>query len=284
MPCFHPIQVPKKGFVDLPVTVPCGRCLGCRLDRRGSWAIRILDESKRHLWKWFATLTYSDDKLPKNGTLVKRHAQLWQKRLRKARTGETVRFFTVGEYGRRTVRPHYHSIIFGPDFPDKRRHSKSGDNQLYVSDELDRLWGHGNCWLGSVTPESAQYVAGYVVDKVTGPLAEARYARVDPETGDTVQVEPEFAIMSRRPGIGSHWYEEFKGDVFPSDQKVVRGKVRKVPQYYLDKLERENPEMHAAVKADRKAKARRFRKDSTPDRLAVREEVAAARLKLKRRS
>lgn len=283
MACFKPIDVPKKGYTDLRVTVACGRCIGCRLDKRREWRDRLIDEAKLHLWKWFLTLTYDDDHLPRTGTLVKRHAQLWQKRLRKARPDDKVRFFTVGEYGDITKRPHYHSIVFGTDFPDKRKHSWSGDHSLYVSDELDRLWGLGHCWIGTVTEDSAGYVAQYVTKKVTGQLAETHYTTIDPFSGEVVKIEPEFALMSRKPGIGAGWYEQYKADYFPSDTKVVKGRPLPVPKYYADKLKAEDPDMHKEVKDKRVREARKRKGDSTPERLAVREEVARARLAQKRR-
>lgn len=281
MTCFSPIDVPKKGYVDLRVKVACGRCLGCRIERRDQWMQRLLHESKLHLYKWFATLTYSDDKLPRHGSLVKRHVQLWQKRVRKARPGDKVRFFSVGEYGKTTRRAHYHSLVFGTDFPDKRKHSEKDGNVLYCSEEFDRLWGHGHCSLGSVTPESCAYVAGYVVDKINGQMAEAHYSRLDAVTGEVVRIEPEFAVMSLKPGIGAGWYERYKDDFFPSDVSVVRGKPRPVPDYYTDKLKADNPQMHDDIKARRLAQAQKRRADSTPARLAVRQEVAAARLALR---
>lgn len=279
MPCFKPITVPKHGYVDLKVTVACGRCIGCRIDKKLEWRSRLLDEAQMHDKKAFVTCTYDDAHLPRHGSLVKRHAQLWQKRLRAARPKEKVRFFTVGEYGEETKRPHYHALVFGTDFPDKRRHSKSGEHTLYVSDELNDLWGQGHCLIGTVTADSCAYVAAYVTKKLNGPLAEQRYSRLDPTTGEVVSIEPEFAIMSRNPGIGSAWYEKFKSDVFPSDTKVIKGRAGPVPDYYAKKLEREDEAQLLAIKERRRAAARKRRADSTPERLKVREEVAVAKIK-----
>lgn len=245
--------------------------------------MRIVDEGKNHVYKWFLTLTYAPDNLPKFGSLRKRDVQLFQKRLRKARPDDRIRFFTVGEYGEEGDRPHYHQVVWGTDFPDKKKHSMSGDDTLWKSEELNQLWGHGFCTFGRVTYESAAYVAGYVIKKINGQLADAHYARVDPDTGEVVQIEREFAIMSRRPGIGADWYDEFKRDVFPSDRKVVKGKERKVPRYYAEKFRKEHPEEFEAIQARRKARALKHRADSTPDRLAVREEVLRARFSLKKR-
>lgn len=118
--------------------------------------------------------------------------------------------------------------------------------------------------------------------KITGQMAEAHYSRLDPLTGEVVQIEPEFAVMSRNPGIGSGWYEKFKTDVFPSDSKVVKGRPGPVPKYYAGKLEDEDPQLLEQIKRERVAKARARKADSTPERLAVREEVARARLALRK--
>lgn len=300
MPCYHPIEVPKKGFVDLKVTVACGRCMGCRLDKKLNWALRMMDEAQLHKHVRFVTLTYDDEHLPKGGTLVKRHPQLWQKRLRDKRYRDHqalmkelppserwafpgVRFFTGGEYGERTWRPHYHAIVFGADFPDMKPYKKDGDYQLYVSDELNGLWGMGFCTVGHVSHDSCAYVAGYVTKKITGTKAESHYARIDPYSGEVFQLLPEFALMSRNPGIGAGWYDKFKSDVFPSDTKVVKGKPGAVPKFYTDRLKDEDEAAHADLKAKRVANARKRKADYTPERLAAREEVAIARLGLKPR-
>lgn len=300
MPCYKPIEVPKKGFVDLRVQVACGRCIGCRLDKKLGWALRLMDEAKLHDDVLFATLTYDDAHLPRGSTLVKRHAQLWQKRLSESKRQEFIksqaclpvdarkawkgiRYFTGGEYGETTWRPHYHAIIFGAKFSDMKPHSKSGDHQMYTSEEFDSIWGMGHCILGNVTQDSCAYVAGYVTKKISGDMAKSHYQRIDPYSGEVFQLLPEFAIMSRRPGIGSGWYDKFKGDLFPSDMKVVKGKPGAVPKFYEERLKDEDPASHSAVKAKRMEELRKRRADSTPARLKSREEVAVARLSLKRR-
>lgn len=271
MTCFHPIEVPKKGYVDLKQTVACGRCIGCRRDKQQDWASRLLHEAKRWLFKKFLTLTYDDEHLPANKSLQTRDVQLWQKRLRKARTGEAMKFFTVGEYGDRGARPHYHSIVYGLQVPDQRKHSKSGEHDLFRSDEMDKIWGLGHVWVGSVTAESCAYVAQYVVKKINGSKAAEHYG----------ERKPEFAIMSRRPAIGREHYNEFKNEFFPADFVVIAGKKRRMPRYYAELFKKENPEDFDRIKARRLARAKLRKADSTPERLAAREEVAAARMKLK---
>ena len=88
----------NHGFADLPVTVPCGQCIGCRLERSRQWAIRCTHEAS--LWEknCFITLTYNDENLPKDGSLDVTHFQKFMKRLRK-KHGAGIRFYHCGEYG-----------------------------------------------------------------------------------------------------------------------------------------------------------------------------------------
>ena len=50
--------------------VPCGKCLACRIARRQEWSMRCLHELSSFDDAVFVTLTYDDDHLPPNGTLV----------------------------------------------------------------------------------------------------------------------------------------------------------------------------------------------------------------------
>ncbi|WNK14179.1 MAG: replication initiator protein [Microvirus sp.] len=284
MPCFHPIEVPRKGFADLRVQVPCGRCVGCRLDKSQDWATRCVHEAQLHEDSCFATLTYDDEHLPRGGTLVPRDFQLFMKRLRKARASK-LRFFHCGEYGETTGRPHYHALLFGVSFPDRRVCSK-GDFPLYSSRELDAIWGHGRCTLGALTAQSAAYCARYVMKKVTGDLAPDHYRFVDHATGEVHDLVPEYATMSRRPGLGALWLRQYSGDVYPCDFVATKdGGQRPVPPYYDKLLKREDPIAYDVLKARRRAYADepRQRLNSTPSRLRVREEVKKAAISTLRR-
>lgn len=258
---------PKDGYVDLPVTVPCGQCIGCRLERSRQWGLRISHEASLHPFNMFVTLSYDDEHLPEGGTLVKRHFQLFMKRVRK-QFGESIRYFHCGEYGDTTQRPHYHAIIFNLDMPDKRviKQDPRGYN-LYTSEQLTKLWGLGHVWIGNVTNESANYVARYIMKKVTGELAADHY-------GDRL---PEYVTMSRRPGIATGWIEKFHKDVYPSDSCIVAGKQQKPPKFYDKAHEALDPVAHQRVKNARARFGKIHEADSTPERLAVREEVRAAK-------
>ena len=215
-------------------TIPCGRCIGCRLQRAKSWADRAVLELPYHESNLFITLTYDDDHLPlsetvdENGeplmvsTLVKEDLQLFWKRLRKYLYDEKkrsnpkitwsdapkIRYLACGEYGsdKNTHRPHYHAIVFGLELPDLKFYTKNqtGD-YLYTSDILNSIWKQGYCIVGEATHESIGYVARYVTKKKYGQDAEF-YKRLN--------IIPEFLTMSRKPGIGREYYEEHKKDLF----------------------------------------------------------------------
>lgn len=256
--------------------IPCGNCLGCRLDRSAEWQTRLIHESKTHVLNCFLTLTYRNEDLPPGGTLVKKHFQDFMKRLRKHTNGG-IRFFACGEYGDENRRPHYHAIIFGYDFGDKKHYKKtrSGD-VLYTSKLLDKLWGYGDCSIGSVSPDSCGYVARYIMKKITGQLAGEHYKNVDTKTGEIVSILPEYIHMSTRPAIGLNFYEKYKDEITQSDFVVVKGKKRKTPRYYDKRLEKENPERHEDVKFLRSQNALKRAADNTDERLAIREEVKRA--------
>lgn len=262
------------------LTLPCGQCVGCRLDRAQEWATRLTHEARCHDGSSFVTLTYADEHLPPGGTLVKRDLQLFMKRLREAVEPHRVRFFGVGEYGERLGRPHYHVLVFGWEFPDRTPWRKSPSGWLtYRSAQLERLWTYGHSEVGTVTVESAGYCARYALKKVLGKGAAEHYRRVDVSTGQVFDLVPEFSLMSRRPGIGAGWFERFGGEAFPDDFVVVAGVKRPVPRYYAKKLAEADPLESEAVGLDRELRARAHADDQTPERLAVREECTELRVK-----
>jgi len=154
---------------------------------------------------------------------------------------------------------------------------------VYRSATLEALWPFGFSSVGDVTFESAAYVARYITKKVTGSLARDHYTRVDSD-GVVVEVEPEFTHMSLKPGIGSTWIEKYYKEVFPRDFVVVRGVKCKPPRYYDDYFRSVDPVAMDFVDLDRYVKAGNVVDDTTPERLAVREKVAQARLTFKKRT
>lgn len=258
----------NQSFSGIPLDIPCGQCIGCRLERSRQWALRIMHEKRLHAESAFLTLTYSPVNLPRNGSLVVRDLQLFMKRLRKRRpTG--LRFFACGEYGEHTLRPHYHVLLLNTCFPDQRVWKQSGRHQSYVSVELGDLWMHGDHLIGDVTFQSAGYVARYCTKKVTGPAAEAHY-------GDRC---PEFVVMSRKPGIGFPWFEKFYKEAYKADSAIVDGKEVRLPRFYDTKFEDVDADTFEVIKkARRRAALRLGREDNTPERRRVRERFEELKL------
>lgn len=250
--------------------VPCGQCIGCRLAKSVDWATRIHHEAQMHDANCFVTLTYGPEHLPRDGSICIRELQLFMKRLRKKLGHNRVRFFGCGEYGDLGRRPHYHVILFGwsPFDTIAWRKTKSGF-VVSRSPLLEQVWPYGHVEVGTVTHQSAAYVARYCIKKVNGREADAHYRRVDPETGEVWNVQPEFICMSTKPGIGSAWFSEFAGDAFPSDFVVVDGLKRPVPNYYKRKLD-EYDQFEVTTK--RMERAAKHADNNTPERLATREE------------
>lgn len=247
----------------VPIPVPCYQCIGCRLQRAASWAIRCMHEKRMHESSAFLTLTYRNENLQKTkdgATLVLRDLQLFMKRLRLERPSG-VRFLACGEYGERTQRPHYHMILLNTCFPDMKYHRMSGKKKLYASAELDGLWKLGDCLIGDVEFESCAYVAGYVVKKVTGARAAAHY-------GDRL---PEFQTMSRRPGLGAGYYEKYRDEIYKHDTVVMRGHEVSVPKYYDYRHEKVDADRLEELKKVRRVRALENKADNTRKRLRVRE-------------
>lgn len=144
-------------------------------------------ESFTHKENCFVTLTYDDDHLPAGGHLEPRSVQLWLKRARKELYPRRFRYFLVGEYGDVSRRPHYHLSLFGVSSL-----SRNADTGEYFERSAARTWGKGFVQVAEFNELTAQYVAGYVVKKMT-------HAN-DPRL---LGLSPEFARMSRRPGLGA---------------------------------------------------------------------------------
>lgn len=235
MPCYHPLpawrprtgKAPtfklREGWTDKKLELPCGRCIGCRMEHARQWAIRLMHESMMHEESYFATLTYDDEHLPSGGSLRPRDIVLFLKKLRRSQRN-ALRYYQCGEYGENLQRPHHHALLFGLHLPDKRLlPGPPGSHNLFRSDYLDQTWGQGTTTVGHVTFESAAYVASYVTKKRTGPDADLYY-------GGRL---PEYATMSRRPGIGFTWLRKYWRDVYTEDAITMRGgKKMRPPDYY----------------------------------------------------
>lgn len=251
----------SEAFVDLPMSVPCGKCVGCRKDRVSSWAMRILHEYQTSDSGAFITLTYSDDNLPSDGNLVLRDFQLFLKRLRKDNIGTKIKYFHCGEYGSKYGRPHYHAILFGIDFLDRVVFSQTPNGPLYTSPYLERVWRKGFVTLADVTPKSAAYVAGYVLKKFCTDLNED--GRVS-----------EYHTVSR--GLGRDWISKYSDEVLVHGYIVVDGYKKPIPRYYLEILKSVDSNRYDSIIEKRQEYARLKSSDSTPERLATKRAVKEA--------
>lgn len=366
MPCYHPLDARRSpgGTIafkamtpfDTLIKLPCGRCIGCKLENSRQWAVRGMHEASQHRTNSFLTLTIRDAglrpqdqdaycahqdmctdaksarELPTDGEMAAtmptagaarnpsvdnsrlrtvrvpytngtrarpslavpegtgpslsiRDHQLFVKRLlRRLRDYgpiEPIRFLMCGEYGEKNSRPHYHYILFGYDFPDKKLWAKRNGYSTYRSSLLEELWPYGHSEIGECNFETIAYVARYVTKKITGELADEHYRRTLPN-GIHYWLQPEFNAMSRNPGIGNKWIQKYESSVYPHDRVIVNSKAAKPPRYYDEQLKKRDPEAYEALKATRNARKPKPENEH-PDRLRAGEAITRARQSLTKR-
>lgn len=264
------------------VSVPCGKCIECRLRRKRDLAVRSVHEAS--LWErsCFITLTIDDKHMEPDRSVRKRTLQNFFKRLRKNQP--TLRYLACGEYGDdpEKRRPHYHACVFGEDFSADRfewEPTRKGFKQ-WRSPRLEKAWPYGFSTIGTLTADSASYTAAYTVKKMTGEAAVREYLRYG-ENGSMWHVEPPFALMSRNPGLGHDWIERYAHDVYgskeyPRSSCLLKGKEVPPPVYYDRWLESKDPEWFAAVQDLRRLQAKSVVK-CTPQQEYAREINAEAR-------
>lgn len=207
MSCYSPITIRQK---ESFITVPCGRCMGCLQDKRAEWTFRLHQELKNSSSAQFITLTYDDENLlyneNGNGCLYKPDLQNFLKRLRKRDKTNNIRYYAVGEYGSKSFRPHYHLLLF--------------NNSLV--DNIYKSWTLGFVQIGKVEAASIHYVTKYLINRYD----------------DMGNLPPQFATMSRRPGIGANYIDEnYKFHKKQQLSKVnMNGISLKMPRYYRQKI------------------------------------------------
>lgn len=260
-------------FIDTIVQgqqIPCGHCIGCRVQRSSEWATRCLLEAQQYQYNECLTLTYDDVHLPTNtlinretgectfvGTLRHKDIQDFLKRVRKAyfsglkddkgnlliKGHVGIRNFGCGEYGDKHQRPHYHVVLFNFPVFDKRPESRNKkQNMQYLSDTLTKLWGKGRVTLMPVNYETCAYIARYVLKKYYGPDAKEKYAELG--------IVPEYVFMSRRPGIAHAYFSQNGSSLLHGTKQLfvnTRNKLlrTKIPRYCDKLFEQDNEEeMH----------------------------------------
>jgi len=314
MTCFVPIKANRSpdGKITFPtgagyrigdIELPCGRCNGCRIAKSKEWAIRCVHEAKTHSSNDFITLTYNNDHLPSDHGLHHLHFQKFIRKLRNRVNDDKkkfldnkelnpeyteIRYYMCGEYGKATeendyiARPHFHAILFGYQYQDRKPHVVRRGHQTYLSELLSQDWGKGFIETSDVTFKSAAYVARYIIKKQKKDSENLTI--FSPETGAiTGQRIPEYTHMSLKPGIGQKYYYDNIMDIFPGDFVMIEaGRKLEVPKYYKESLKREHPILAEKLRLARVARAKES-KDNTPGRLQTRQYIQQLKIdKLKR--
>lgn len=207
-------------------TFNCGHCQACRINLTSQWTLRLLYELDSWDAASFLTLTYDDEHVPLDFGLRKRDLQLFNKRLRSAawrEFGLRLKYYSVGEYGSVSKRPHYHGIYYGID-------SSSALHRQLIKD----CWPYCPPWqfddrgdkkgVGDVTHDSIQYVTGYVRKKLSGEMAKNEY-------GD---LQRPFSLVSR--GLGLDFALAHKDRLLHNGYTYIRGQKIGLPRYLRDKL------------------------------------------------
>lgn len=284
MACYNPIvaYVVKNAktengkkviiFKDNPLTdteeieIPCGKCIGCRMDYSKEWQVRIIKEAEQWKDNAFLTLTYNNENLPtkdvineKTGEVTTGHPlkpedlKQFIKKLRKVyyrKFGKTqIRFYACGEYGGKTMRPHYHIALFNIDttaFNDIRKIGVSNAGcPIFTSERIEKIWGKGFITIGELTPESAAYIARYMLKKQKGDKKLWFY--------ESQAIVPEMTRSSTHNGIAYNFIIENAEKLSESDAIYVprrnsRPIKHKIPTYGLRVLEKESPELYEKVR------------------------------------
>lgn len=268
----------KKGSLLRYQVIPCGHCWACDLTYSAQWATRIMCEVERSEHNYFITLTYDDKNLPIaealqygdeifendgtwSGTLQEKDVRTFINSLRKYlerkynHTG--LKYFYCGEYGTQTLRPHYHMILMNCPLDISQFYDSHVDGNFkahWKSHELEKYWKLGIHDIAEVEWSSAAYVARYCMKKLQKKISKHDMCKIGKI--------PEFVRMSRRPGIGTTFYEENKEKIYANDEMIMRtvkGNIGSIkpPKVWDRKLEKTNPILYEQIKESRrKAKER----------------------------
>ncbi len=243
MTCYHPIPCyynslsrepisftrPKGSSNDSigwnKISVPCGKCIGCKLDHSRDWVCRLLMEYDINSTGIFLTLTYDDTKRL-TYSLVKKDVQNFLKRLRKFYKNIKFKYYVAGEYGPSTFRPHYHMILFGYDFFDNDliKISKS----IFSHRILSKLWGNGNIRFSFISKENIAYCTHYCLKK-----ADLSFQR--PSDLTRFGLVNEFQLCSKF--LGLDYFNLHKDDILKNNGIIYfNGISYSLPRYFYRKL------------------------------------------------
>ncbi|QXP08101.1 MAG: replication initiator protein [Arizlama microvirus] len=220
---FGRISFTREGNLKLP----CGKCTECISKRSFEWATRARHEISCHKENSFITLTYNEENLPSINS-IKTEFQKFIKRLRK-HTKSKIRYMVSHEYGSQTFRPHHHVILFGYNPPNQKylKQTKKGE-QLFTSQDVQKLWSLGFHSIGTANEKTAYYIANY-------SLKGKKHTLPDPLTGEMITISDSMDV-SKRPAIGYNYFEKNYQQLIDSNAIL--------PRYYFKKLQTLNPTLH----------------------------------------
>lgn len=240
----------RAASVRIKRDLPCGVCPDCRIRRTREWSIRCYHESQLHSGSSFVNPTYADNPV----TLSRKDPRVFIRALRDR--GLKFQYFGCGEYGEKLGRPHYHIILFGQDFRrDRYPWKRINGNLYYRSPTLEKAWPHGLILLSDFDVKNALYTAGYTMKKIGGKLKDEidpetglkHYEKIDEETGQIIELEPEFTMASTKPAIGKRWLEKNYKELYVTDSVVMNGKEYQIPRKYDEWLKKIDPKLHEEV-------------------------------------
>lgn len=240
----------------------CRKCLPCRLNGAREKAIRAIHEAKIHEDNIFLTLTYDDEHL-RSPKLQYSDFQSFMKRLRSSISRERnkqnkkkwnikamrelskedrrkfyrevgISFMVTGEYGELNKRPHWHALIFNYRPPDAEyKYSTDRGDKVWTSKIIDNLWKHGATEFGTITIDSAGYVARYAAKKLVHGK------------DDEHDFHPIHKVSTRGGGIGKKWIEKYWQHTFENGFVVLpTGEKARIPRYYEDWFKKTYPEKY----------------------------------------
>lgn len=245
-----------------PVVKSCGKCESCRRQH----VTRIATACEQHMRlesaSCYLTLTYDEEHLPENGTLVKKHVDRFIDALRKwiavnkddpkwnkayfgNHQGKFKRVVS-GEYGSKTDRPHYHLFIMGFDFPDKEPLPfKKDGKQLFRSKILQHYWPYGTVDYKNADPGAAKYVIKYAMkEKLHGKEYHEQYE----------QRGLALPFVSVSQGIGAEYAQKYQEELFRNGTFISDGKEVALNRRQLQQLARIDPERTEQYKEERRKK------------------------------
>lgn len=276
--------------------IPCGKCIGCRLDYSKEWANRAYLESL--LYKdieittgkdeegndikekcdcnWFITLTYKDEELTKNEEFTDKNGFTW----------------TIEDNERATLCPQdLHTFINTFRQLMYRDYGLTGIRYLACGEYgEDNLRPHYhiiflNCPLPTKTFYNARLKRGYwyyqntlierAWTKGISNISEAswncisytaRYItkKINGELENEIYwangIEKEFFRMSRDPGIGKPYYDLHKHEIYKHDSIMIKNlsgvHYEKPPKFFDDLYKAEYPDKWKEIQWKREQEGR----------------------------